>query len=628
MKYFSDEKQKQPEELSHYSEFVRSQEQLPVAETPSLIAEQFASYEHPRPQPDEEKRRRHALERHRAQAKTAALFVTAIAGSGVIVAGISALPSSPAFSVKDELVGIATYESVVEIRNAGGKNWQVELAQQGEVWDSIPLAGSQSIALSFEDLVPDTVYDITVKDEAGKEYFTHSFETEAFVLFGEQEGNRIPFTLHESLGGADVSLDLYTLDGREFSSNILFDPQNVNYLYTDGLFADEYFFSATCHTEGDAEPLIYDKYMQMGVGVPPALTASATDGTLRLSLVEGELAPYDVFEWELLRDERYVRIPSDQIVYENGSLTAPLPAEVSAGEYWVSLWGVMETEDRTRYNELWAGGLTVEAPTVSLTAETVTLTSYGASLTIDNPSGVPLFAILKDGDETVGQSEISYATDSPTVSFGLLPPETAFTMAVVDESGNEWYAGAFSTPAFVTVGEPTDGQIPFTLHESLAGTDVGLRLIDSRGLDFSANIMFDPEATNYVYTNGLFADTYILEATCYFEPDVPTVLEKEITLGSGVAPDFVATAANGELTLTLTAGDVAPYVSFEVELEQNGVYRTISYEMIGYENGVLTATLPAEITGGTYRITLWGFTGDPSSTMSNEIWKGEITVTV
>ncbi len=351
-------------------EFSQSQEYNPQRELQreaefGRTQELFKSEEHAEPNPSparkdkQEENRRNAALLSQYAAGFAAVAVAAAVGIGA--AAIPALPPT-IFTVPTKSVGLDFIECALRIEQANGGAFTARLlAPSGEALAEVPLSEAEQ-ALRFSHLAPETEYSLCVVDENGETKFTYSFETEPFVRFLAEEGNKIGFTLHDSISFMlDVHLDLVDAQGKSFSSNVMLDPLATSYLYYDGLYRNDYVLSLTSYPmEENEEPTVYEKKLALGSLTPLSFTPTIdyAGGELILEHTGGELVPYTAFEVSFEQENAYYSVREEEVRLDGNDLFIPLPAAMPQGSYSFTLNGSFQTADNYFWNEIWKTDIT------------------------------------------------------------------------------------------------------------------------------------------------------------------------------------------------------------------------------------------------------------------------------
>ncbi len=233
-----------------------------------------------------------------------------------------------------------------------------------------------------------------------------------------------------------------------------------------------------------------------------------------------------------------------------------------------------------------------------------------------------------------------------TIRADALLPEERYQLRLLNDNGRERFTHTFSTDPFLTFGAANGGTTPLILHESLrddsaTAIDMSLMLFDSRGGDFSSCI-YRGEAGEgiYLYTDGLYQDTYTLQLMIHPPDSEPIIYQKTYeaqgkrmlsysvthTMGDGSFDGPVA-----QLTFTYEQGDIPPYtISFASaeHLTDFTVYYSFDSAEITQEGNDIIITLTDPLIEGDYRISLWGtYTAEGEWTQDNEIWTGTLHVT-
>ncbi len=362
---FLDERQNATEiqtqtELQNNAEFLTPTEQISSEELPSPTLTKSPT----------QRERREKESQERQQKLLSQYMVMAVAATFTVAVSVGVLPLAkpapkPTFTVQAENIGLTAFACDLYIENTDQLTLQATLTQGGENLRELPLTGTGVQSLGFENLLPENEYTVQVVDQEGKAYFSHSFTTDPFVTFFEPTEGKRAFALHEEISlQYDTSIALFSEDGREFS-NIMFDPEGTNYLYETGLYAGEYFFTATLFLPEAEEPTVYQKKMTLGDLTPLVYTAEVNtflDYPLSLVKTAGDTFTYENFSIVLSQGENYEvyhYIDTADIIVEGDRIEASLPADIAAGTYDIRLTGEIAVEDNLFYNEIWKGTITV-----------------------------------------------------------------------------------------------------------------------------------------------------------------------------------------------------------------------------------------------------------------------------
>ncbi len=351
------------DEFSRSSEFGKQRE-FPSTPEWQREEEQFPSEEHSTPRPQNERKKgNEETKRNAALLSQYAVGAAALAVVAAVGIGAAALPPpiAPIFTVQEQSVGLDFFHCALRLQNADALTLTARLfSSDGELLEEIPLNGEQ-IPLRFEGLYPEREYAVSVADSEGEERFAYEFTTEPFATFTEENG-KWSFALHPSISLAlDVGLHLYDAEGKDFSSNIYFDPLAVNYLFLDGLYQNEYVFTMISYPmEENAEPLVYEKVLTLGSLAPLAFTPTIDyeSGELILQYLAGDTAPYQEFDVSFQQDNAYYSVSSEEVRTDGGDFYIPLPANMPEGSYRVALGGAFTAEEINFWNEIWIDEIT------------------------------------------------------------------------------------------------------------------------------------------------------------------------------------------------------------------------------------------------------------------------------
>ncbi len=287
--------------------------------------------------------------------------VTATVG---ITAGISYLSTPLRFSVAEEVIDMDLYACVVRVENANEPTLNAVLQDAaGNILESMEIPTDRSTPLSFEDLLPETEYLLSLKTPDGKNADTHAFQTSPFVTFeATEEGKTMllfnPKVTQEMM--MDVSVGLWDSEGKDFSSNVYFDPLDASYILHEGLFADEYSLTLTAYlpNENDGERT-YTKTVSLGTLEMPQYTLTHTANAFTFTYLAGEVDGYADFEISIANEEHYYLLYGEDVTVENGNITALLTQSIAEGTYTVSIWGASENGEFYLYNEIFKTEITI-----------------------------------------------------------------------------------------------------------------------------------------------------------------------------------------------------------------------------------------------------------------------------
>ncbi len=282
------------------------------------------------------------------------------------------------------------------------------------------------------------------------------------------------------------------------------------------------------------------------------------------------------------------------------------------------------------------------APTANIEAEQIGYATYACMLTtkekgmtvlVENQEGEDIYTVLLEDKGT-----------HPLRVEGLFPEED-YHLRLLTEDGKERLSHIFTTDAYISLGDETNGAIPLILHEELRATlssqiefmDVSLRLSNTRGWDFSANLIWDPLGDCMLYTEGLYQDSYLLEMHLYRGDDEPIIYRKLFDAGalSPLAYDVTLdTQAIGDypvqLNLVKAAGEMLPYTEFEVSVENiqdpAESLRIEPAQVMVTDTGIYISLTDPPLPGN-YIIYLWGsYTTEDGEVRYNEIWQSPLYV--
>ncbi len=346
----------QDEFRSYADELPKTKERNTVNElNPSIEnnanEEYFHSEELPSPPPRNEKGGKAPRGGKQSAAIVAVLFTFTTA------VGVIPLISSPNVSLTNKKVGFDSFYGELRFQHASDEAFEIILSDEyGERYDErVVEKGVKSLSYSFPYLRPEEKYILTVYDGKGKEYLSYSFETDPlFTLTETNDPQKLALSIHPDFPlSFDQKIELFDANGKNFSSNILLDPLATNYLYLEGLYANDYYLVATYYPTSEEE-ISHDKSLQLGSLTPLSYTASRPFDGLLLTYEAGDLAPYDSLELHLseIGGTNYV-VDSIDITVTDTQISVTLPVDLQSGSYDLALWGIFENEENQFYNEIW-----------------------------------------------------------------------------------------------------------------------------------------------------------------------------------------------------------------------------------------------------------------------------------
>ncbi len=286
------------------------------------------------------------------------LSMIAITLTGTAVLTAPLITNSPTASLLAEDIGLETYSCQITLENADDEELFAVLSEAGgELIYEAALEAESLNELSFGELSPDTEYTLAVSRRSGEKYIEHSFKTEPFVSFGEEENGKIPFYLHEDLKmseGMDIGVRLYSSSACDFSSNIYLDMELGNFIITNGLYRDSYSFilESFGNEEGDGAKT-YSNSLELGKLEKPEFNISLIGDGIVFEHISGELGPYKEFEIEISNGESFHIFYGEDVTVENSLIRVALTEYIAAGNYTVSVWGSVEVDGIYLYNQIY-----------------------------------------------------------------------------------------------------------------------------------------------------------------------------------------------------------------------------------------------------------------------------------
>ncbi len=300
----------------------------------------------------------------------------------------------------------------------------------------------------------------------------------------------------------------------------------------------------------------------------------------------------------------------------------------------------------------------VDEVKLRINAEDVSFNNYAVVCDLENPKRLSLdFTVTDESGKVAKVLNVNDGWQGKEITFYNLTPETSYCLTVTDQNGKAYFEDSFTTESFVTVTPNAQNALlwDFALHEDFSWLgDMQLNLLTSDGRDFSSNVLFspDPAEQSVICLEGLYADDYALSCT-YFPPPIDGVEEnsdstdtsdstvnewegleevtyqKTLTFGSLQTPQFTPLQNGTDIILTYLSGDILPYNQFNIILSNDtGAWHSLDRTIVRQDGNDFHAELPADIESGTYRLEFWGEFENQTSLFYNEIFRGEITITL
>ncbi len=280
-------------------------------------------------------------------------------------------PPPPLLSTVSEDIGLTTYSCVL---SASDNDFDLQIVltdSSGEQQTITAKKENGEYKLNFDDLEPETEYTLEATNQSGEERYVDTFSTEPFIYLEQEANGKINFALHPEIAqGTDMGLELISESGGDFRSNVFLDYEFLfdskkNYIILDGLYNEIYDLRLLMYLLDVDEPIIYQKQLNLGVltkleyevefRTPEIMTD--TPGTeVYAKYISGEVAPYSIVEISLENTQtgRYYFYDTIEVDQDNNIILI-LPEEIEAGNYIVTISGVLETEEYSLYNEIWKG---------------------------------------------------------------------------------------------------------------------------------------------------------------------------------------------------------------------------------------------------------------------------------
>ncbi len=297
-------------------------------------------------------------------ALTRYLSLITVSIAALLTVGAAYFSSAVKVTVANELISFNSYSCTVELEESA-EELTATLKSAGDELESVPIAkGQVSFELKFDGLLPERDYIITFTDKNGKEQYSKSFRTDPFVSFAAEADGKIAFTLHKSLTSPDsmmldMGLFLYDSEGKDFSSNVIFDPEAESYIITEGLFTDSYSFNAAFYMPDAEEPTVYKKPLSAGTYEKPEFEIFISEITLsQLTLISGDISAYNLFEVEISNDEQYYRFYGEDVTFDGTVISVQITQAIASGDYTVYIWGIRDTDGIYLSNQIYKDSLT------------------------------------------------------------------------------------------------------------------------------------------------------------------------------------------------------------------------------------------------------------------------------
>ncbi len=242
-----------------------------------------------------------------------------------------------------------------------------------------------------------------------------------------------------------------------------------------------------------------------------------------------------------------------------------------------------------------------------------------------------------------GENGESYTLELPSdnrncnLTFNYLTPEVEYSLTVSDKNGKKHYENKFETEPFITFNDVSANAKNFSLNSDvLIENDFMLRLLNSKGDDFSSNLLFDNlhDATaNFLYLDGLFKDSYTIEFQSYLGDEEPLIYTKTLDLGTlaplkyTVAYSPPETADGSLLTLTYVEGDIYLYQIDQIILINLEYDDWIFIYDLQADGNDVYATITDSVVAGNYKVIVNGLIENEEYYLYNDIFSTEITIT-
>ncbi len=359
-------------ETGQYREAYSGEENTASGETPDIEEQQiFPGSFSPKKKNDEKSSLQ--LVRH--------LSVLAVTVTATMLIGVTALfpPSSPpdadnppeivegeditaSVTLSDERVGLFTYRCDLSLANAENA------ALTAVMWDAAgssvaehALSATTTVQmLSFDSLRPETAYTLTVTDNTGETYLSHTFTTDPVFTFTPEQNGMIAFSVHEELSmteGLEFSLQLLDSVGKDFSSNVIMGPETGNTIYTAGLYQGTHTLCLDIYGEHDVTT--YEASLTLGELTPLDFSWMAMDTAISLECTQGELAPYAVIEVSLSSELKNYFAYGQDIMVNADNISAMFDEAIEPGEYELSIWGSYDDGNISLYSQIYKIKITI-----------------------------------------------------------------------------------------------------------------------------------------------------------------------------------------------------------------------------------------------------------------------------
>ncbi len=295
--------------------------------------------------------------------------ITAVATTTAIV--VLPIVKNAQISVQNEDISFSSYSCTLIIEDNDQPLEAIIQDTFGETYEIVEIdALDESVNMSFDDLLIDTQYNLSIVDDKGKVIKTHTFATQPIVTFGEIDGNRIPFTLHEDVSEGIEYWACLVADGYEVN-NVIIDTDNGNYIVLDGLYEDVYTFRFEYYVFDEETmeftPIVYEKEMTLGTLTKPTFNATfepaiddTTAGRYVIQYESGDISIYTAFEVEVNNLSNVLAseyMTGDMVYIDGNNIYATAQFGLEEGDYEITLWGSFEIDGYTITNIIWRGVL-------------------------------------------------------------------------------------------------------------------------------------------------------------------------------------------------------------------------------------------------------------------------------
>ncbi len=211
--------------------------------------------------------------------------------------------------------------------------------------------------VNFYDLVPETDYSLTITDEDGEEQFSKDFTTEPVLEVAAKADGNYSITMHGDVSlQNDISIRMYDAQGKDFSSNVVFEDYSQITLYTEGLYSNDYMLEITIYGQ-DLESA-YSKNITLNGLTQPEYFIDKQADFIVLNYLSGDLGQYNQFDIVVSNENGYYPISSQAVTVTDTTITVSLTTSIPAGVYDISLWGTMQAGNNSFINEIWKGQVT------------------------------------------------------------------------------------------------------------------------------------------------------------------------------------------------------------------------------------------------------------------------------